>query len=159
MKFFTVALAMMAISASAGAQQGYEFEVYGTRTAKPGTGEIELHTNFVPSGSQTLDDAEGRATHRAFRSSVEVSTGLTSWLEASVYAVAYARHGAGIDYVGNRVRVTAAAPEPFKLPVELALAQEVGYARPGFAEHRWAYEITPIISRGFGPLALSLNPA
>jgi hypothetical protein len=159
MKFLSIAFAVIAVSASAGAQQGYEFEVYGAGIARPGSGEIELHTNFVPNGSQLVDDAEGRATHRAFRSSLEVSTGLTSWLEASLYAVGYARHGAGVDYVGNRLRLTAAVPERFNLPIDLGLAQEVGYARPGFAEHRWAYEVTPIIGKGFGPLALTLNPA
>ena len=76
------------------AQQGYEFEVYNTEISAPGTGELELHTNFVPSGSQLFDDAERRATHRAFRSALELSTGLTSWLEGSLYAVGYARSGA-----------------------------------------------------------------
>jgi hypothetical protein len=159
MKFLTIAFALTAVSATAGAQQGYEFEVYGAHTAKPGSGEIELHTNFVPKGSQLVDDAEGRATHRAFRSSFEVSTGITSWLEASAYAVGYARHGAGIDYVGNRLRLTAVVPERLNFPIELGLAQEVGYARPGFAEHRWAYEVTPIMAKGIGPMELTVNPA
>lgn len=159
MKFLSVAFAVVAISATAGAQQGYEFEVYGARIAKPGSGEIELHTNFVPKGTQSTDDAEGRATHRAFRSTLEVSTGITNWLEASAYAVGYARNGAGVAYVGNRLRLTAAVPERSGLPFDLGLAQEVGYARPGFAEHRWAYEVTPIVGKGFGPLALTFNPA
>jgi hypothetical protein len=141
------------------AQQGYEFEVYAARTAKPGSGEIELHTNFVPSGSQRIDDAGGRATHRAFRSGLEVTAGLTDWLEASAYAVGYARQGAGVKYVGNRLRLTAAAPQRWGLPIELGLSQEVGYARPGFAEHRWAYELTPIVGKAVGPLALTINPA
>ncbi|HUQ98686.1 MAG TPA: hypothetical protein VM166_04465 [Gemmatimonadaceae bacterium] len=159
MKFLPLAFALTVVSVSAGAQQGYEFEVYGAGIAKPRSGELELHTNFVPKGSQLVDDAEGRATHRAFRSSFEVSTGITSWLEASGYVVGYARHGAGIDYVGNRLRLTAVVPERFNFPIDLGLAQEVGYARPGFAEHRWAYEVTPIVAKGFGPLELTVNPA
>ena len=81
------------LATSAQAQQGYEFEVYGTGISAKGNSELELHTNFVPSGSQLADDAEGRATHRAIRSSLELSTGLASWLEASLYAVTYARNG------------------------------------------------------------------
>ena len=156
----TIAITALSLCAlSAQAQQGYEFEVYGTEISSPGSGELELHTNFVPAGSQRLDDAEGRATHRAFRSSFEVSTGLASWLEASAYAVTYARSGRGVQYVGNRARVTAVAPTSWNLPFDAGLAQEVGYARKGFAEHRWAYEITPILGRQFGSASLVLNPA
>ena len=146
-------------AASARAQQGYEFEVYGTSIAQPGEGELELHTNFVPTGSQRFDDVEGRATHRAFRSALEVSVGLSSWLEGSLYAVTYARNGAGMQFVGNRARVTAVVPQSWKLPFEAGLAQEVGYARPGFAEHRWAYEITPILGKRVGAVSLVMNPA
>ena len=140
------------------AQHGYEYEVYSTNISKPGTGELDIHTNFVPSGSQ-FDTPEGRATNRAFRSSVELSTGLSSWLEASVYAVGYARSGAGLSYVGNRARLTASAPQRWSLPLDLGLSQELSFARPGYSEHRWAYEITPIISRKFGAASLTLNPA
>lgn len=147
------------LATSAQAQQGYEFEVYGTSVSAKGAGELELHANFVPSGSQIVDDAEGRATHRAIRSSLELSTGLASWLEASLYAITYARNGAGLQYVGNRVRLTAVAPSKWSLPFDAGLSQEIGYARDGFAENRWAYEITPILGKEFGRVSLVLNPA
>jgi hypothetical protein len=151
--------AVFLIAASAHAQQGYEFEVYGTAISSPGTGELELHGNFVPSGSKLFDDAEGRATHHALRSAIELSTGLTSWLEGGLYAVAYARNGSGFHYVGNRARITAIVPRSWSLPLDLGVSQEIGYARPGFAENRWAYEITPILARELGKLSLVLNPA
>jgi hypothetical protein len=156
----TIALsALFFFATSARAQQGYEFEVYGASVAPVGGGELELHTNFVPSGSQRVDDAEGRATHRAWRSSLEVSTGLATWLEASLYAVSYARNGAGVQYVGNRARLTAIAPRNWNLPFDVGLSQEVGYARAGFAENRWAYELTPIIAKAMGKVSLVVNPA
>src|SRR6266576_1922947 len=151
--------ALVLLAAPARAQQGYEFEVYGTRIAVPGTGELELHTNFVPTGSQRVDDAEGRATHRAFRSSLEVTTGITSWLEGSFYAVGYARNGAGVKYVGNRGRLTAIALASWNLPIKLGLSQEIGYARSGFAENHWAYEATPILGTGAGRVTSVVNPA
>lgn len=151
--------ALFLFAGRAHAQQGYEFEVYNTSISAPGTGELELHTNFVPSGSRLFDDAEGRATHHAFRSALEVSTGFTNWLEGSLYAVGYARNGAGLHYVGSRARINAIVPRSWNLPLDLGVAQEVGYARPGFAENRWAYEITPIIGRELGKVSLVLNPA
>jgi hypothetical protein len=155
---FTFA-AFLLLATAAQAQQGYEFEVYSTDVSARAAGEIELHTNFVPSGSQSVDDTDGRATHRAVRSSLEVSTGIASWLEASLYAVTYARSGVGLQYVGNRARLTAVAPSKWNLPFDAGLSQEVGYARPGFAENRWAYEITPILGKELGRVLVFLNPA
>src|SRR2546423_1480434 len=153
------ATALLLLARQSQAQQGYEFEVYNTSISAPGAGELELHSNFVPSGSQLFDDADGRATHRAFRSAIEVSTGLTSWLEGSVYAIGYARNGAGVQYVGNRARLTAVVPRAWNLPFGLGVSQELGYARPGFSENRWAYEITPILGRELRRVSLVLNPA
>jgi len=156
----TIAIsAFSLLAASAQAQQGYEFEVYGTGVPARGAGEIELQTNFVPSGAQRADDPEGRATHRSVRSSLELSTGLAGWLSASFYTVAYARNGAGVQYVGNRARLTAVAPNRWHLPFDAGLSQEVGYARSGFAENRWGYEITPILEKEIGNVSLLLNPA
>jgi hypothetical protein len=151
--------ALVVLASSALAQQGYEFEVYDTHVLAPASGELELHTNFVPSGSQRFDDAEGRATHRAFRSTVEISTGLATWLEGSLYTVGYAKSGVGMQYVGNRARFTAVAPSTWNLPFDAGLSQEVGYSRPGFAENRWGYEIAPIFGKGVGKVSLLLNPA
>jgi len=153
------ATVLLLLARQSQAQQGYEFEVYNTSISAPGAGELELHSNFVPSGSQLFDDADGRATHRAFRSAIEVSTGLTSWLEGSVYAIGYARNGAGVQYVGNRARLTAVVPRAWNLPFDLGVSQELGYARPGFSENRWAYEITPILGRELRRVSLVLNPA
>lgn len=160
--FKQIAIAVSALfiyAASAYAQQGYEFEVYGTELAPKGVRELEIHTNFVPSGAQRFDQSEGRATHHAYRSSIELGSSLTSWLQANVYAVAYARSGAGLQYVGNRLRLTGVAPEKWRLPFGLGLSQEVGYARPGFAENRWAYEVTPILQKEINRVTFVLNPA
>jgi hypothetical protein len=38
------------------------------------------------------------------------------------------------------------------------VSQEIGYARPGFAENRWGYEITPILGKEMGRVSFLLNP-
>ena len=151
--------AMVLLSVSAQAQQGYEFEVYGAEMPHRGLGDLEFNVNFVPSGAQLVDDAEGRATHHAFRSSIELSAGLSNWLEASIYTVTYARNTAGFDYVGNRGRLTAIAPTWWSLPFEAGISQELGYARSGFAESQWAYEVVPIVGKDFGRISVLVNPA
>ena len=153
------ALFFLSFATPGQAQHGYEYEVYDTDISRPLSSELELHMNFVPSGTQTVDEPDGRATNRAWRSTIELSTGVASWLAASVYAVGYARSGAGVQYVGNRARLTAIAPTRWQLPFDFGLAQEIAFARPGYSEHRWAYEITPIIARTLGAASLTLNPA
>ncbi|GAC1487255.1 MAG: hypothetical protein NVS1B5_10120 [Gemmatimonadaceae bacterium] len=59
----------------------------------------------------------------------------------------------------NRARLTAVAPERWKLPFDAGLSQEIGYARLGFAESRWAYELSPIIGKEVGSVSLLFNPA
>jgi len=43
--------------------------------------------------------------------------------------------------------------------VKLGLANEISYARAGFSENLWTYELTPIFSKSFGALSFVLNPA
>lgn len=152
---------LAAVAASATtlkAQKGYEFEVYDTHLAAPKSGGIEFHTNFV-AASAPASDAGMVPLRRAFRSAFEISAGLTPWMEASLYTVGYARSGRGLQYVGNRARVTTVLPQKFSGPLRLGLSQEIGYARSGFAEYGWAYEISPIAEAVLGPLSLVVNPA
>ena len=153
-----IAVALISPLSIAVAQQGYEFEVYDTQIKKPGTTEFELNTNFVASGPRRVDSSLF-PTHHMLRSSFEIGAGLTNWLEGSVYLLAAKRPNAGASYVGNRVRITAVAPVDWNLPVEFGLTQEVGYARPGFAENRWTYELSPMIAKTWRSLALVANPA
>jgi hypothetical protein len=148
----------MIVVSTLSAQEGYEYEVYSTHIAEPRSTALELHTNFVASGIREVREGVF-PSNRAVRSSFEISHGLSSWLEGSVYFVGGVFPGQGAEYVGNRVRLTAVAPASWKLPFDLGLSQEVGYARPGFAEDRWMYELSPIIGKSFGALELVANPA
>lgn len=140
------------------AQEGYEYEVYSTHIEAPRASTLELHTNYVQSGRREVD--EGRfPTQGALRSSLELSHGLNRWLEGSVYLVGGVFRGAGTEYVGNRLRLTAVAPSQWNLPFDLGVSQEVGYARTGFGEHNWMYELSPIIGKSFGRFSLLVNPA
>lgn len=143
---------------AASAQKGYEFEVYGTKISPRGGGDIELHTNFVALTAHETD-TEAAPLRRAFRSALEVSTGLAPWLDGSFYVVGYARSGRGLQYVGNRARLNAVLPQSARWPVRLGVSQEIGYARKGFAEDRWAYEVSPIAEVDFGGFSLVANPA
>ena len=158
-RFLAFASALLLSSASlASAQQGYEFEVYGANIGNRGSSELELHTNFVPDGLTSSEEGV-IPTHRAVRSSLEFGHTINEWLRGSVYLTSFAGQGRELTYVGNRARLTAVAPKRWALPFDLALANEISYARPGFSENRWAYELTPIIAKQIGAVSLTLNPA
>lgn len=142
----------------ADAQQGYEFEVYGSQTGRVGPSELELQVNYVPDGIRTSEE-ETLPSHRSYRTSVEYTHNLRSWLKGSAYVTAFAGQGRSLSYVGNRFRLTAIAPEKWSLPFAFGVANEIIYARAPYSENRWAYELTPIIAKEFGPLSVRLNPA
>jgi hypothetical protein len=153
-----LAIACLSPLSMALAQKGYEFEVYDTQIKSPGTVEFELNTNFVASGPKRVDSALFPTNHM-LRSSFEIGAGLTNWLEGSIYVLAVHRPNGGASYVGNRARFTAVAPVDWNLPVEFGLTQEVGYARAGFAENRWTYELSPMIGKTWRSVSLVANPA
>jgi len=158
-KFLVVVfVTALGIQSRAEAQQGYEFEVYGTQVKQPGAVEIELNTNYVASGPR-LVDAELFPTHRMLRSSLELSAGLTNYLEASLYVLGARRSDGHSAYVGNRLRLTAAVPADFGLPIGLGITQEIGYSRPGFAEDKWSYELSPMVSARWSSLSFVINPS
>ena len=146
------------IQSRAGAQQGYEFEVYGTQIKQPGAVELEVNTNYVASGPR-LVAPELFPTHHMLRSSLELSAGLTNYLEAGLYVLGARRGDGHSAYVGNRLRLTAAVPADFGLPIGLGITQEIGYSRPGFAEHKWSYELSPMISARWQSLSFVVNPS
>ena len=157
--FVLFAAATASVSArTAAAQQGYEFEVYGTDVKQPGVIELELNTNFVAAGPK-LVDAEFVPTNHMLRSSFELGAGLTRWLEASVYVLGARQSSGRASYVGNRLRLTAVLPSTAGSPFGIGVTQEVGYARPGFAEDRWTYELSPMVSASWGSLDFVVNPA
>lgn len=145
-------------SRTASAQQGYEFEVYDTQVKQPGAIELELNTNFVAAGPK-LPDPEFVPTRHMLRSSFELGAGLTRWLEGSIYVLGERQANGHASYVGNRLRLTAVLPSTEGSRFGLGLTQEVGYGRPGFAEDRWTYELSPMVSASWKSLAFVVNPA
>jgi hypothetical protein len=158
LRAFAISAFLFFTTKSASAQQGYEFEVYDTDIGRKGSTELELSSNYVARG--LTEDSEGLyATHHASRSSLEISRTLVAWLQGTAYVTANARPSHALSYVGNRIKLTAVAPSGWRMPFDVGLANELVYSRPGFAEDRWAYELTPILAKTVGPVAFVFNPA
>src|SRR4029079_13779711 len=89
LKRFLLVSTVFAVAANpAFAQQGYEFEVYGADIGAKRSTELELNSNFVADGIRNAEAGQ-LSSHRAVRSSLELSRTLNAWLRGSVYLTTF----------------------------------------------------------------------
>jgi len=151
-------MAVGALAAAAlHAQDNYEVQVYGSELTPPGQTMVELHSNFTFQGSKNMVDGV-RPDNHALHETVEITQGITPWLETGFYVFTSYRAGEGWQYVGSHIRPRVAIPEDWKWPVGLSLSSEFGYERPSYASDTWTWEIRPIVDKTLGPLYLCFNP-
>lgn len=140
------------------AQDNYEIQVYPSSTVAEGATMVELHSNYTVRGSG--DDPAGLVpSESAFHETLELTHGMTSWLEVGWYIFTNARRGSGWQWAGDHLRPRIRAPAEWNWPVGVSISTEFGYARPEYASDPWSLEIRPIIDKQIGDLYLSFNPA
>ena len=151
-------LLILALPSGAHAQDSFELEVYGHETTAPREWELESHLAFSGQGTIQFDGAVAPTNHQ-LHLAVEVAHGLSRHWELAAYGLFARQVGRSPEYAGWRLRSRASSPKSWQLPVDLALNLELSYTRPVFDDHTYALEITPIVSRGWGPVRIDLNAA
>lgn len=158
-----VALSLLVLCAAlvrpwpAAGQNNFEIQVYGSDTVAPGTTMVELHSNVAAEGTRrTLDHV--LRTQGAFHETLEITQGITSWLETGFYLFTSIQPDTTWEWVGNHIRPRVRAPESWHLPVGLSLSSELGYQRHAFSVDTWTLELRPIIDKQWGPWYVSINP-
>jgi hypothetical protein len=158
-----VALSLLALCAAlvrpapAAGQNNFEIQVYGSETVAPGTAMVELHSNVATEGSRrTLDHV--LRTQSAFHETLEITQGITSWLETGFYLFTSIQPDTTWEWVGSHIRPRVRAPESWQLPIGLSLSSELGYQRRAFSVDTWTLELRPIIDKQWGPWYVSINP-
>jgi len=158
-----VALSLFALWATlvrpwpAAGQNNFEIQVYGSETVAPATTMAELHSNVAGEGSRRTVDHVLR-TQGAFHETLEITQGITSWLETGFYLFTSIQPDTTWEWVGNHIRPRVRAPESWHLPVGLSLSSELGYQRRAFSVDTWTLELRPIIDKQWGPWYVSINP-
>ncbi len=139
------------------AQGNYEVQVYESELIPPGQTMVELHSNFTFQGSK--DSVDGvRPDIHALHETLEITQGLTPWLETGFYLFTSYRPGEGLQFVGTHIRPRVSIPKDWKWPVGLSLSAEVGYQRRSYSPDTWTLELRPIIDKKLGPWYLGFNP-
>ena len=150
-------LLLLACSASLGAQDNYEIQVYPAETVEPHSMMVEFHTNFTLQGEKTSVNGL-QPTHHALHETIEITQGWNDWFETGFYIFTSAHPGNGWQWVGDHIRPRFRVPEKWHWPVGVSLSNEIGYQRRIFSEDTWTWEMRPIIDKKIGPWYLSFNP-
>src|SRR6202047_1747206 len=141
----------------AAGQNNFEIQVYGSDTVAPGTTMVELHSNVAAEGSRRTADHVLRP-QGAFHETLEITQGITSWLETGFYIFTSIQPDTTWEWVGNHIRARVRAPESWHLPVGLSLSSELGYQRRAFSVDTWTLELRHIIDKQRGPWYISITP-
>lgn len=153
-----VLLVLLGVATPVVAQGNFEIQVYGSETTAPGATMVELHSNVAAQGTTRTEDRV-RPTQGAFHETLEVTQGLTSWLETGFYLFTSIQPDDGWEWVGTHVRPRVRAPESWELPVGLGLSLETGYQRRAYSTDTWTLELRPIVDKKLGDWYVAVNPA
>lgn len=138
------------------AQNNYEIQVYPSETIAPKVLLTELHSNFTVEGSTTTQYGMLPTQHQEHET-LELTQGITDWSEVGFYVFTAERSGNGVQWVGDHIRPRVRAPLSWHLPVGLSVSNEIGYARPEFANPTWSWQIMPIVDKTMGKWYWSVN--
>ena len=156
--FAVVAGFATALPPAASSQDLFELEVFEFPTTPPGTYVIGFHTNGVPQSAGQPDPIG--ATHHPVHLSVEMTRGWTERVETAVF-VQTAPFGPSPStwFAGGHVRGKIQLLDQEALPFRLAFSAEYGFNRASFDDELQTLELTPILDRRLGRLALIVNPS
>jgi len=140
----------------------FEFEVYPYQTEGMGVVEMESLNSFVPKGHSTGEDGTSSgnfASNEMYRTSFELTYGLTDKVEAAAYLSLAHPNGASFQYAGSKFRLRGSLFEQGQLPVDLGWYIELEWHRvPQFDDNQLELELRPIITKQFGRLEFDVNP-
>lgn len=138
-------------------QDLFEIQVYPYDTVPPHHTMVEFHMNFFPSG--TKDTSNGTfANNHQFHFTVEITHGLTKYVELAGYVVTSYVPEAGPKFAGARIRPRFRLPDDLRLPFKVSISTELGFNKHQFDPNTITLEIRPILERELGKWYLSFNP-
>jgi hypothetical protein len=138
------------------AQTNYEIQVYSSETQPPGTLMIELHSNYTVQASTTTQYGM-RPTQGQEHETIELTQGLTEWAEVGFYIFTAEQNGYGVQWVGDHIRPRVRVPPSWHWPVGVSLSNEIGYARPAYANPTWVWQVMPIVDQTIAKWYWSVN--
>lgn len=152
------AAAMVFLSATgAWAASNDEIQVYDDAINKPGEWGLDVHANYVRSGTTTPAWPGDAPSNHSFRLTPEFSYGLSKEWELGAY-LPMLMVADGAKYIeGAKVRIKYMAPSEGS-PFYWGVNQELGRVSLRSAEQHWNMEIRPILGYRTGNWHFAVNP-
>jgi len=136
-----------------------EIQVYDDELDAPGTFGVELHSNYVLSGSRNPAFIGQTPTHHVLQVTPEFSYGINKQWEAGLYFPPLALTPSGKIYVnGLRPRLKYIAPKEGDEGFFWGVNTEIGYFSRRVSEAHWGGEIRPILGYRAGQWTAVINP-
>jgi hypothetical protein len=151
-------LALFLFAAGAQAQDRFEIQVYDSEVAQAGQPGLEMHLNYVASGSHTVSPEGELPTSHVLHLTLEPHLGVFGWGELGGYLQGALQPDGTFDYAGVKLRFKAKWPEKLFGVVGLALNAELSLIPAAYEQNRWGSELRPIIDARLGVLYASINP-
>jgi len=125
--------------------------------------DTDLLHGFVSKGHHQGDSGTSSgdfASNLMYRTSIEVTYGLTDKLETAAYLNLARPNGEGaFQYAGSKFRLRGSLFEQGELPVDLGWYAELEWHRtPEFDDNQLELELRPIIEKDIGRFSIILNP-
>ena len=143
--------------AAARALNLFELEVYPYDTAGPGELEVETLNSYVVNGLGSPEPDIVPDQH-LWRSSLELTYGLTDHLEAAAYLDFARTEDGSVDYAGNRVHGRYRFFEKDEIPVNVGLYVELEIPNRRFDEDNLSAEMRLILEKDLGAFTVQINP-
>ena len=158
-----LALAGMLLARRARAQvDPWEFEVYPVQTEGRGVLEIESLNSVVADGHSTGDAGTAAGTFKSqgmWRTSLEITYGITDKLEAAAYLNLAKPEGEPFQYAGSKFRLRGMFWDQGAHFVDLGWYAEMEvHQTPQFDDPKLELELRPIIEKDIGRVQLIAEP-
>jgi hypothetical protein len=140
----------------------WEFEVYPVQTLGKGVLEIESLNSVVADGHSEGGEGTSAGTFKSqgmWRTSLEVTYGLTDKIEAAAYLNLAKPSGEPLQYAGSKFRLRGMFFDPGQYFVDLGWYVEMDvHKTPQFDDAKLELEVRPIIEKDVGRVQLIAEP-
>jgi hypothetical protein len=148
--------ALLVATAAAAAPE--EIQVYMDEMDAPGEFGLDLHNNYVLSGSGVPDYPGAQASLHRYRLTPEFSYGLTPAVDLGAYLpLLTVADGGGLAAEGIKFRIKFIAPKSFAANTWWGLNLEVGKVSHALDINPWNAELKTIVGGRFGKWLLAAN--
>ena len=155
-------LALLAAAEASAQVDPWEFEVYPYQTEGAGMIELESLNSVIPNGHSIGGVGTSAGTYPSqwmYRTSFEVTYGLTDHVEAAAYLDLARPNGAYLQYAGSKYRLRGRLFEQGEMPIDMGWYAELEWHRiHQFDDVPLELELRPILEKDFGRVEIDLNP-